>query len=272
MQNSNPMPTPMLSSTKLTSQGNDYYEDPTSYRSLVGGLQYATLTHPEIAFSVNRVSQFMHQPQQQHWKALKRILRYLSGKARHGILFTKSTDFHLLAFSDADWANDLDDRRSTSGYCIYLGNNPIFWSTRKQNTMSRSSTEAKYRCLADTHAELLWIQKLLKELQINSSVPPTIYYDSLGAVLLAENHVLHSRSKHFEVDLHFVQSRVAKKELFVVHIPTQSQVADILTKPLPAPSFEKFSDKLRLQSLSTLNLRGTVESIESSCKSVSVAN
>ncbi|XP_072058230.1 uncharacterized mitochondrial protein AtMg00810-like [Arachis hypogaea] len=120
LSRSKPVSTPMLSSLKLISDRSEPYENPTLYRFLVGGLQYATLTYPEMSFSVNRVSQFMKNSKYYHWTALKRILRYLSGAYHHGLWFQKSTDLRVLVFANADWASDIEDRRSTSGYCVFL--------------------------------------------------------------------------------------------------------------------------------------------------------
>ncbi|XP_072089086.1 uncharacterized mitochondrial protein AtMg00810-like [Arachis hypogaea] len=121
METVNSMPTPMMSNTKLSAHYSEPFHDPKLYRSIVGVLQYLTMTRPYIAFAVNRVSQFMHQPTLLHWKSIKRILRYVKGTVYHGLLFSKSTDFRLLTFSDADWGGDLDDRKSITGFCIYLG-------------------------------------------------------------------------------------------------------------------------------------------------------
>uniref|UniRef100_A0A2N9GHA6 Reverse transcriptase Ty1/copia-type domain-containing protein n=1 Tax=Fagus sylvatica TaxID=28930 RepID=A0A2N9GHA6_FAGSY len=134
-------PTPSLSTTTT-----DLLSDPTPYRSLVGALQYATFTRPDIAFAVNRVCQFMHQPSTLHFAAAKRILRYLKGTLDKGVLF-QAGPLALTAFTDADWAGDASDRRSTSGIVVFLGNNPITWLSKKQHTVSRSSTEAEYRSL-----------------------------------------------------------------------------------------------------------------------------
>ncbi|XP_020972557.1 uncharacterized protein LOC110269212 [Arachis ipaensis] len=256
LSSSKPILIPMLSSLKLISDGSESYENPTLYRSLVGGLQYATLTHPEISFSVNHVSQFMKNPKQHHWSALKRIIRYLSGTYHHGLCFQKSTDLRVLVFADADWASDIEDHRSTSGYCVFLGYNPVFWCSRKQTAVSRSSIEAEFRCLADVGAEILWVLKLLQELGIPQPIAPTVYCDNLSAVMFSANPILHSRSKHFEVDLHFVQDRVFKGQLRVIHIPVDSQIADVLTKPLSTASFEKFKNKLRVVPQPTMSLRG----------------
>ncbi|XP_016172884.1 uncharacterized protein LOC107615315 [Arachis ipaensis] len=146
MSNSNrPMPTPMMTSSKLSKSDSDPYEDPKGYRSIVGALQYLTITRPDLAFAMNKVSQFMHSPTIQHWKAVKRILRYLQ---------------------DSDWASDLDDRRSTSGYCIYLGTNLIAWKSSKQSKISRSTTETEYRAIASAQMEIMSIQQLLVELGV----------------------------------------------------------------------------------------------------------
>ena len=124
------------------------------YRSIVGALQYVTITRPEISFAVNKVCQFMHNPLEVHWQAAKRILRYLAGTMHFGLHFTKSKALSITAFCDADWGFDLDDRKSTSGYCVFLGNNLVSWSSKKQHTVSRSSTEAEFRSLAEVVAEV----------------------------------------------------------------------------------------------------------------------
>ncbi|KAL5577768.1 hypothetical protein UlMin_019467 [Ulmus minor] len=165
MDNARPLPTPMVSSLKLTSDEGDPVPNATDYRSIVGGLQYVTITRPEIAYCVNKVCQFMQNPLDLHWKAVKRILRYLKGTAEEGILLRRSETLNLTGFCDADWGNDLCDRRSTTGYCIFLGRNVVSWSSKKQAVVSRSSTEAEYRSLANATSELIWLQYLLSELK-----------------------------------------------------------------------------------------------------------
>lgn len=160
MLNANGMPTPMVSSSKLSKVGSDTVDDPTQFRSIVGALQYATLTRPEISFSVNKVCQFLSNPLEEHWKAVKRILRYLSGTLQHGLLLQPAAiqqPMQLLGFCDADWATDPDDRRSTSGACVFLGPNVVSWWSKKQQLVARSSAEAKYRSMAQLAAELIWI-------------------------------------------------------------------------------------------------------------------
>jgi histone deacetylase 1/2 len=138
--------------------------DATRYRSIVGGLQYLTLMRPDLAFSVNKVCQFLHAPTTAHWSAVKRILRYVKGSMNIGLYISKSDSKLVSAFSDADWAGDTDDRRSTGGFAVYFGPNLISWSARKQPTVSRSSTEAEYKSLANATAEVIWFEALLKRI------------------------------------------------------------------------------------------------------------
>ncbi|KAM6587036.1 hypothetical protein CsatA_009641 [Cannabis sativa] len=259
----NSLPTPMTGGEKLSCIGSDPVKDPQQYRSLVGALQYATLTRPEIAYAVNKVCQFMHAPLESHWKTVKRILRYLKGTLDYGIDMSHSTSLDLVGFCDADWASDIDDRRSTTGFCVYLGSNLICWSSKKQHTVSRSSTEAEYRSLASLTAEITWIQALLGELRIQIPRPPTIWCDNLSTVLMSANPILHARTKHIELDLYFVREKVLAKALVVKHTPAYDQTADILTKALSNSRFLLLRDKLRIVSLSTLSLRGDVKNIGS---------
>jgi hypothetical protein len=161
------------------------------------------------------VCQFLSTPTTEHWYAVKCILRYLHDTIDQGLYFTKSGSSLLGAFSDADWAGDSDDRRSTEGFAIFFGGNLISWSSRKQQTVSRSSTEAEYKAIVDATAELIWLQVLLREIGITLSRPPTLWCDNIGATYLSTNPIFHQRSKHVEVDYHFVRERVSTRQLDV---------------------------------------------------------
>jgi hypothetical protein len=251
MLSSKGVPTPMLPTEKLSLDGGEKLspDDATRYRSVVGALQYLLLTRPDISFSVNRVCQFMSAPTNVHWGAVKRILCYLHDTIALGLRFTRTGSSLLSAFSDADWAGNPDDRRSTGGYAIFLGGNLISWSSRKQATVSRSSTESEYKAVADAMAEVIWLQVLLMELGISQSRAPTLWCDNIGATYLSANPIFHRRSKHIEVDYHFVRERVATKQLEVRPISNKDHLADTLTKPLAAPAFFQFSCNLNLVSL-----------------------
>ncbi|XP_062079886.1 uncharacterized mitochondrial protein AtMg00810-like [Humulus lupulus] len=159
------MATPMSSSQSLSISSGVPLVDGSQYRSIVGALQYCTLTRPDIAFSVNKACQFMHSPTDVHWLAVKRILRYLSGTIDYGLHYQSSADSSVLCYTDADWASCPSDRRNTNAFCIFHGLNLVSWSSSKQRVVSRSSMESEYRSLANGTAELLWLQALFSDLQ-----------------------------------------------------------------------------------------------------------
>ncbi|TYK06402.1 putative mitochondrial protein [Cucumis melo var. makuwa] len=182
--------TPMSTSLDLYTIAPPF-NDPSLYRRLVGSLQCLTFTRSDIAFSVNRVSQFMHKPTVIHFLAVKRILRYLRGTPTLGIKFEKVR--FLYKFCDFDWAGDTSDRRSTSGFIAFFGSNPISWSSKKKSTVSRSCIEAEYRSLATTTADLYWIRQLLCDLHVPLKTSPTLWCDNVFAISLAHNPVFHAR-------------------------------------------------------------------------------
>jgi histone deacetylase 1/2 len=205
-----------------------------------------TLTRPDISFAVNKVCQFLSQPTEVHWEAVKRILRYVKGTLQTGLQIRKSPLTGISIFTDADWAGDVDDRRSTSGFAVFVGPNLISWSSKKQPTVSRSSTEAEYKALANGAAEAKWVDSLLKELGVTKQRTPILWCDNLGATYLTANPVFHARTKHIEIDFHFVRERVAKGELDVRFISTNDQVADVFTKPATRLMLDRFKSNLNL--------------------------
>jgi histone deacetylase 1/2 len=246
-----PVDTPLSTSEKLSLVDGEILssDDSTRYRSIVGALQYITLTRPDISYSVNKVCQFLHTPTTVHWTTVKRILRYLQGTISLGLRIRKSTSILLSAFSDADWAGCPDDRRSTGGFAVFFGSNLISWSARKQATVSRSSTEAEYKALANATAEVIWVQTLLKELGVPQPRAACLWCDNIGATYLSANPVFHARTKHIEVDYHFVRERVARRLLDIRFIPSGDQLADGFTKSLSSRQLEAFRCNLNLDKL-----------------------
>jgi histone deacetylase 1/2 len=234
-----PVATPSSPSEKLSLYDGHKLgsQDSTRYQSIVGALQYLTLTRPDNSFAVNKVCQFLHSPTTVHWAAVKRILHYLKGSMGLGLWIRKNPSTLVSAFSDADWAGCPDDRRSTGGFAVYLGSNLVSWSARKQPTVSRSSTEAEYKALANAAAEVMWVAH-----------PPAgrLWCDNIGATYLLANPVFHARTKHIEIDFHFVCEQVAKKFLDIRFIHSGDQIADGFTKPLPERLLVKFRNNLNL--------------------------
>jgi histone deacetylase 1/2 len=184
----------------------------------------------------------MQSPTTTHWTAAKRILRYLKFSITHGLLY-KPGALSISAYSDADYAGDPDNRHSTGGYCVYLGPNLISWSSKSHKTVSRSSAEAEYRQLALTAAEISWLRSLFLDLGLFLTCP-RIWCDNVSAIALASNPVFHGRTKHIEVDYHYVREKVVHQELQVFFISSTNQIADIFTKGLPSPRFQFLLSKL----------------------------
>ncbi|PKU64810.1 Retrovirus-related Pol polyprotein from transposon TNT 1-94 [Dendrobium catenatum] len=219
--------------------------DPTTYRRVTGSLQYLTLTRPDISYSVNLLSQHMHQPLDQHIYLLKRLLRYIKGTIEYGIPIIKS-NLCLSSFSDADWAGDPVSRKSTSGYCSFLGNTLISWTVKKQTTIARSSTESEYRSLAALTADVIWLRRILNDFGIPQDQPTDIHCDNTSAIALANNPVFHARTKHIEIDHRFVRDHIQQKMIRLIPVSTIDQIADIFTKSLSTPRFQQLRFKLRV--------------------------
>ncbi|CAA7041166.1 unnamed protein product [Microthlaspi erraticum] len=230
MLDAKPVATPMAPHPKLSLHSGSVLDNPTQFRAVVGSLQYLSFTRPDIAYSVNRLSQFMHRPTDLHWQAAKRILRYLAGTHSHG---------------------DVDDFVSTNAFILYLGSTPLAWSSKKQTGVARSSTEAEYRSVANTAAEIRWVCSLLTKLGVQLPATPVIYCDNVGATYLSANPVFHSRMKHLALDFHFVRENVQSGALRVAFVSTKDQLADALTKPLPRPRFLELMSKIASKPISS---------------------
>jgi histone deacetylase 1/2 len=252
MENCKAVSTPMSVTDKLSRESGQALsaDDTLKYRSMVGGLQYLTLTRPDLSFAVNKVCQFLAQPTNVHWEAVKRILRYVKGTVSTGLSIKSSSSTLLSVFTDADWAGCVDDRRSTGGFAVFFGPNLISWSSRKQPTVSRSSTEAEYKALANGTAEAMWVQSLLKELGVRQP-RPVLWCDNLGATYLTANPMFYARTKHIEVDFHFVREKVAMGALDVRFVSSEDQVADAFTKPATRLILDHLRHNLNLISCSS---------------------
>jgi|SRR5579871_5521089 len=245
----------MDTSLNLSPAENGYEAPPEIkrwYQGAVGALMYLMLgTRPEIAFPISVASRYAANPTDNHISAVKRILRYLKGTLNYELVFRGSVS-PLVGYTDADWAGDKDTRRSTSGYTFNIGSGAISWSSKRQPTVALSTCEAEYMAQTQAAKEAIWLKGLLVELSDmhNNELNPSaviLYGDNQGAIALAKNPVFHGRTKHIDIQHHFVREKVDSGDICLEYIPTEQQIADGLTKPLPRDRFEAFRKALGVE-------------------------
>uniref|UniRef100_A0A2N9H2N5 Uncharacterized protein n=1 Tax=Fagus sylvatica TaxID=28930 RepID=A0A2N9H2N5_FAGSY len=241
-----PFATPMEPNLKLMPDEGDFVDDPNTYRRLVGKLIYLTITRPDISYAVSIVSQFMTNPRVPHMNAVIRILKYLKNAPGRGLFYRSSGHLRIEGYTDADWAGSPSDRKSTTGYCTFIGGNLVTWKSKKQSVVARSSAEAEYRAMAHTTCELTWLRTVLQEFGLLTQGPTPLYCDNQAAIHIVSNPVFHERTKHIEVDCHFVRSKVESKDIITPFVPSGSQLANIFTKALPKNAIDSICSKLRV--------------------------
>lgn len=251
MLRARPLQLPMDTHLKLTQDKGEVLSDPTPYQRLVGRLIYLTITRPDIAFTVQLLTQFMQRPTTVHMQTAKRLLRYLVGSISQGILLASSSAAQLTAYCDSDWASCPITRRSTTGYCIFLGQSPISWKAKKQHVVARSSAEAEYRSMALTTCEVTWLSALLKDIGIKNLPPTILKCDNQAALAIAANPVLHEKTKHVEIDCHYVRDQLQAGTIITTPVSSSDQVADIMTKVLSVKQHSAHCDKLGVSVPST---------------------
>lgn len=221
-------------SPKMDEERNDMANVP--YQEAVGSILYlANGSRPDISFAVNNVSRFNKNPGRAHWQAVKRILRYLKGTIDTRLEFTRSGNTTVKGFTDADWAGDVDDRRSCTGYVFLRNGGAIAWNSRKQQTVALSSTEAEYMSLSSAVQEAAWLRQF--ESEFWPCEPITIYSDNRGAICLCENNGFNSKSKHIDIRHHYVRQKVRNGEIKICFVPSEEMVGDSLTKPVTTQKF-----------------------------------
>ncbi|XP_026459482.1 uncharacterized protein LOC113360157 [Papaver somniferum] len=233
----NPCSTTVPKGPRVSVNEGTLLSNATKFRTTVGMLQYFSLTRPDICFRVNYASQYMHAPNDIHLLLVKIILRYFEGTIGYGITLRKGDVECSTAYTDSDWGSFPETARSTCGYTIFMGNSLISWSSKKHPTVSRSTTEAEYKCLSAATAELEWLGSLFSELHITLKKPITLYCDNTNAIYLSANLVSHSRAKHIKIHYHVVRELIEEGFLTVQHISSENQLADLFTKGLCAPIF-----------------------------------
>jgi len=239
--NSKLVSTPM--SAIYEPDSNEEITDKYPIREIIGSLSYiANGTRPDIAFAVNNLCRYVSKPTASLWRAAQRIVKYLNATSHDGLTF-KGSSVSIDAWADSNYAMDKTDRKSTTGMIIRIGENPIIWKSRKQKSVSLSTTEAEYMAASDATREIVWLRDLLAELnQLKLSEPTPLYQDNQGAIFLENNNCSNQRSKHIDVRYHFIREQVQMKHIEVIYCPTADMIADFFTKPVNEAQFIKFKD------------------------------
>lgn len=227
--------------------------DVKQYQMVIGSVLYAMLgTRPDIAFATNKLAQFNTAPSKIHWETLKNLVRYLSATADRKLVYTgrksneKNQQPELYGYCDADWGNNPDDRRSVTGYVFLLANGAVSWQSKAQSSVATSSTEAEYVAACQASKEAMSWRTLLNELQLDISKPTVIRSDNQSAIAMSKNPEFHQRSKHIDIQYHYVRERVAEKSITLDFISTDKMIADSLTKPLNGPQHRKLINQMGL--------------------------
>ena len=233
----------MIKGGKLVDRGQ--------YQRMVGKLIYFAHTRPNIAYAVGIVRRFMHQPQTHHMGVVMRILRYLKGTSSRGIFYMKNGHLDLLAYTDADWAGDRDDMKSTYGYFTLVGGNLITWKSKKPKVGALSSAEAEFRGITKGITKVIWIKKLLSELHLAQKKACNLFCDNKAAIGISKNPVQHDRTKHVEINRHFIKEKLEKNVISLPFMRLEDQLADILTKAITSEAFEETLCKLGISNPKT---------------------
>ena len=251
-ENAKPVRTPLPAGYNPTvNKAETTPELRSKYQSVIGSLLYIMLgTRPDLAFPVIKMSQFSANPSEEHLKRALYIVRYLASSKSQALMFNGSTKLGIIAFSDADWAMDMETRKSTTGYVIFLADGPISWVSRRQKTLSLSSTEAEYKAMSDTARQISWLKLLFFEIGFTISKVP-MFCDNQGAIFLSTNPAVESRSKHIELKEHYIQECIEdENKLDLFYIETAKQLADLFTKNLTPDRFESLHSGIKMISFS----------------------
>ena len=241
MTDCNPVTTPLDPNERLRiHDGPEDAQLRMQYQAIVGSLMYAALgSRPDIAHAVQQLSQFSSNPSPAHSTAAKRVLRYLKGTRTLGIVYyDDNTPPEPIGYSDADWANNPDDRKSIGGQIFFVAGGAVTWSSRKQRTVAKSSMEAEYMAASASASEIKWLRTFFSELSFTLQLPTLLCIDNQSAITSAHSQSIHSRTKHIDIHYHYICELITSNKVQVIHCPTEENVADLFTKALPRPRFD----------------------------------
>ena len=245
MEHCKPVSTPVNVGSKLEiAKDEEESINQQQYQSAIGSLMYLSVsTRPDIAYTVGTLARFSSKPTKEHWTALKRVFRYLKGTTTHGILYSQNNSGECVGYSDADWAGDINDRKSTSGYVFQISGAPVTWRSKKQSCVALSTAEAEYIALSSAAQEAIWLRRLTSELGNPPETATTIYEDNQSAIAMTKNPQFHGRAKHIDIKYHFIREQVNSGNIMLKYCPTDRMTADMFTKPLSNEQFCKLRKK-----------------------------
>ncbi|XP_061336428.1 uncharacterized mitochondrial protein AtMg00810-like [Gastrolobium bilobum] len=252
------VPTPIVPVSSTTQAQSPLLLDPTVYRRLIGRILYLTTTRPDIAYVVHHLSQFVPSPCAHHLTAAHRVLRYLKNAPANGVFYPSHGSFSIRAFADFDWASCPLTRKSVTGFCVFIGDSLVSWRSKKQTTISRSSSEAEYRALASLSCELQWFQYLFQDLGLSWHTA-SVYCDNQSAIYLDHNATFHECSKHIDIDCHVTRDKIRSGLVRLLPVSSAHQIADVFTKPLHSSTFISGISKLGLVNILSPACRGLLQ-------------
>jgi hypothetical protein len=283
MEQCTPVSTPMEPGLKLShktygpkTDDDHFFMKDKPYRRLIGKLQYlSVVSRPDITYAVNILCRFLAEPGPAMWNAAIRVLKYLKGTSHYGLTYRRSLHLNVSSsattkplhnqskswkavhsstniinsYADADWGGNEDNRKSTSGYVNYIGNTPVSWRSKLQSVVAQSTAEAEYIAINNVARDVIWLRRLLSELQLLYDGPTTIYSDNQSAIAISKGDDIGERSKHIDIKYHYVKDLITNNDINIEYCPTKLQIADIMTKALGRPQFEYLRTLLGIEDL-----------------------
>ncbi|KAL6130957.1 hypothetical protein ACLB2K_069335 [Fragaria x ananassa] len=243
-EKSNSVSKSIVPGQKIVRDENGIKMDATQFKQMVGSLMYLTATQPDLMFIVSLISSFMASPTQLHFAAAKRVLRYLKGTVNYEVFYKRGETSELVAYTDSDYAGDIEDSKSTSGYVFMMCGGAVAWSSRKQPIVTLSTTEAEYVAATTCACQAVWMRRVLEEIGHEQTGSTVLICDNASTIKLSRNPVLHGRSKHIKVRFHFLRDLTKDGDIELLYCGTQSQLADIMTKPLKLEAFQRLRQEL----------------------------